>query len=87
MIIISKTCTICKQTKPASEFHKQAGLKDGLRNDCKECITAKYKKGTPENVAMLKEKEEVAQLIVEDKQECKICAIVKPFLNFTPLLT
>ncbi len=32
-----KTCSKCKQTKPLSAFHKNAGNGDGLRYECKDC--------------------------------------------------
>ncbi len=39
-----KTCCGCKATKPLSEFHKNAGRKDGLNSTCKEC-TCEYTRG------------------------------------------
>lgn len=35
-----KTCRICKQTKPESEFHKDKKARDGLCRECKVCRTA-----------------------------------------------
>ena len=35
--IIAKTCRVCKQTKPISEFHKRSDSKDSHRNNCKSC--------------------------------------------------
>jgi hypothetical protein len=32
-----KTCTDCGQVKPFTAYRKQAALKGGLRNQCKEC--------------------------------------------------
>ena len=32
-----KTCCVCKQVKPASEYHKQFSVPDGLNARCKEC--------------------------------------------------
>lgn len=34
---ISKTCRICKETKPISEFYKASGNRDGYKNECKVC--------------------------------------------------
>ena len=36
-----KTCPICKQTKPLTEFHKDSQKKDGLRLYCKKCRNAR----------------------------------------------
>lgn len=33
-----KTCVKCGDTKPLSDFYQQAGMSDGYRNDCKECM-------------------------------------------------
>jgi len=33
----AKTCRICKQTKPISEFYKCSGSRGGFRNKCKVC--------------------------------------------------
>lgn len=35
--IISKTCRVCKETKPISEFCKRSDSRTGHRNDCKTC--------------------------------------------------
>lgn len=34
---ITKTCRVCKQTKPLTEFYKNQDSKDGHRNKCKIC--------------------------------------------------
>jgi thiol-disulfide isomerase/thioredoxin len=36
-----KMCTICRETKPLSEFHKQATRADGYANWCKPCKSEK----------------------------------------------
>ena len=36
-----KTCRVCNQTKPLSDFYKRADMKDGHLNNCKECHNAK----------------------------------------------
>lgn len=38
-----KRCTACGMSKPASEFYKHRGRKDGLTEWCKECAKAKVK--------------------------------------------
>lgn len=35
-----KTCKVCGETKPLSEFYKMAEMRDGHRNDCKVCNLA-----------------------------------------------
>jgi hypothetical protein len=38
-----KLCTVCKKTKPVSEFYKQSLQIDGLRGHCKDCTKARKK--------------------------------------------
>lgn len=38
-----KTCAICKQPKPESEFNKHAKRKDGLQTKCRSCGKQKAK--------------------------------------------
>ena len=38
-----KTCTKCGQEKPLSEFYKNKNSKDGLRTQCKSCVSEYYK--------------------------------------------
>jgi hypothetical protein len=35
-----KRCKKCGETKPLSEFHPAAGMRDGHRSECKECSRA-----------------------------------------------
>lgn len=37
-----KPCKKCGETKPLSEFYKEARARDGLRNDCKLCSRARH---------------------------------------------
>lgn len=37
---MTKTCTLCRQQKPASEFYKKASGRDGLQSSCKACDRA-----------------------------------------------
>lgn len=32
-----KTCSVCLNSKPPSEFYKRNGTPDGVRKDCKDC--------------------------------------------------
>lgn len=38
-----KTCRICHETKPLSEFNRKADNRDGLQTACRECDRAKAK--------------------------------------------
>lgn len=46
-----KTCSKCKAEKAFSEFHKNRSRKDGLRDECKDCLAAcrkeKYREENP----------------------------------------
>ena len=35
-----KRCKVCGETKPYSEFHAMAQMRDGYRNDCEKCHNA-----------------------------------------------
>lgn len=35
---MEKTCTLCGEVKPLSEFYKAPGCKDGIANQCKQCV-------------------------------------------------
>lgn len=45
----NKTCKKCGETKPLDYFHKGKRMKDGYRNECKECNKAYQKKWREEN--------------------------------------
>jgi hypothetical protein len=54
-----KTCSKCGEEKPRTEFHKKAHNKDGLRGQCKICISEIAKldrKNNPERVKATKSK-------------------------------
>jgi Autographiviridae endonuclease VII len=38
-----KFCSTCEETKPVAEFNKQPGVKDGLRRECRECESKRFK--------------------------------------------
>lgn len=44
-----KCCSSCGQYKPTSEFYKCKGCTDGLRGECKACVSAKQKKYNAEH--------------------------------------
>lgn len=43
-ILASKVCSVCKDEKPASEFHRNKASADGLCSRCKPCNCAHVKK-------------------------------------------
>ena len=53
---MSKTCTLCKESKPISEFSKRKGYKDGIYSRCKNC-QRKYNRDWCRNVEPIKKKE------------------------------
>lgn len=38
-----KNCRVCGQWKPLDDFYKQAGMRDGHRNQCKVCMRAQHR--------------------------------------------
>ena len=36
-IVNKKKCSVCKELKKISKFHKNITVKDGYRNKCKDC--------------------------------------------------
>lgn len=49
-----KVCTTCKESKSTRNFSKCAASKDGLKNQCKECIAIATKKYLEENKELVK---------------------------------
>jgi hypothetical protein len=46
-----KTCTLCNNLKPLSEYHKGKGYKDGIKSYCKSCakeMNSNWAKNNPE---------------------------------------
>jgi hypothetical protein len=50
-----KTCGICKSSKPASDFNRNASNKDGLHTYCRECAAARLKAWRTANADRVKE--------------------------------
>ena len=48
-IVSSKSCTLCSEMKPLTEYHKDALTKDGLKSKCKICRLADNAKYFAEN--------------------------------------
>ena len=44
-----KTCRKCGELKPLTDFHRQEGMKDGHRHDCKTCHGAAHKEWYAKN--------------------------------------
>lgn len=42
--IKTKTCRVCKQTKPLTEFYKSRVSRDGYINSCKDCRNAQIRR-------------------------------------------
>jgi hypothetical protein len=42
--MLYKKCRLCDELKEIGEFHKKKGTKDGVRNECKECVKGIQKK-------------------------------------------
>lgn len=53
--MITKTCTKCGETKPTSEFHKQADSPDGFRWSCKVCTKTSNDAWKTANATKVKE--------------------------------
>jgi hypothetical protein len=51
-----KLCTACQKEKPLFDFHKDKSRKDGLRNRCKECVSAYMAAHYTENTDHIKAK-------------------------------
>lgn len=41
--IIQKTCLVCNQIIPITNYHKNKAIKDGFRNQCKSCVKDKQR--------------------------------------------
>lgn len=44
LLRVSKPCSICKQTKPLEEFHKQPSGKLGRHTYCRVCLNARNRR-------------------------------------------
>jgi len=78
-----KKCTLCKEEKPFSEFHKQSKTKDGLATRCKKCTRLasklRYKEGR------VTEKIEIITINDIEHKKCRRCREVKPLTGFPKL--
>jgi hypothetical protein len=53
---MKKICSKCNEEKELSEFHKKKNMKDGHRNECKECVKGIQKKYKEDPKFIKKEK-------------------------------
>lgn len=54
--MVTKQCSVCKEVKPLSEFHKNKGGKFGVRSMCKVCIGKYHKKYCEDNKELVSER-------------------------------
>lgn len=66
-----KTCTVCKQEKPLSDFGKQKGARLGLRSACKKCHTAKAKNYALQNKEKIAEYRKLYNALNSEKNKEK----------------
>ena len=59
----TNTCLKCGQTKPAGEFYKHKGKKNGLDNRCKECVLKRWKS--------------LSFPVSVEEKKCSVCGFVK----------
>lgn len=76
---MTKVCTHCKESKPASEFHRHRGNPDGLHSWCKECRSSRTKEERRAVEGSVAEKRVLAE---QGHQRCSECRVVKPLDGF-----
>ncbi len=76
---LTKQCSTCKQTKEASCFHKDSGKKDGLRSQCKPCVSEYNKK-----LSEKRKKNRLEETLPEGHKRCSnaTCNQVFPLSHF-----
>lgn len=77
-----KTCTICKEDLPRSQFNKNKSKKDGLQNFCRECGCKRsrryYKENRQKHLRVIRKRNdayraEIREWIDSLKSKCCIC--------------
>ena len=72
---LTKQCSICKQTKEASCFHKDSSKKDGLDMRCKECKSEDNKKRREKrNLQRVHDKKSGSSLILYHRIAVELCS-------------
>lgn len=61
-----KLCTICKESKPLTEFNKSKAKKDGLQTHCRECSHKRFK------IYYQKNRKKHRRIVEEQKAKQKI---------------
>lgn len=64
---INATCVVCKQTKPAADFHKNRSTWNGLVAYCKECAYVR-------NVGIKYKIFNIEELMAASNGKCEICS-------------
>ena len=77
-----KSCTICRKTKPLTEFFRNRRSKDGLLCRCKACHKALMKPSRDTEKALTSKRREKA--LKSGLKSCSKCGITKPFSDFHP---
>lgn len=62
---IARTCTGCGETKPSTEFYREAGSRDGLRKRCKPCCSVMFEKWKQVNQEHLHEQQRAYRLATQ----------------------
>lgn len=82
---MEKTCTICKHSKPLSEFNKKSSTKDGLQSKCCHCSRAMSRRHYKDNIEYyldknkrLREEKRLWLEQLKEKLECRICGESEP---------
>lgn len=89
-----KKCTMCKEEKELTEFHKKKDAKDGLRSLCKQCRSkeAKYKRtqkyrtcivcGESKLITEFGFYMKTCKICVHKSSKCRLCGEIKPLNEY-----
>ena len=72
-----KLCRICGKLKNVDHFTKSKGMRDGYRNECKECSSKIYNDKGKSKENSLKRKVKMVE-----KKNCRVCGIEKSINEF-----
>jgi hypothetical protein len=65
----TKRCRVCGEVRPLSDFYRQAGCKDGHRNDCRFCFQARLKKRADEQPELREQARERTRRWIDENRE------------------